>query len=59
MRTDELGSIDETVDQQIQALLEQGKIPSLTASIIVGDQIVWAKGYAEQPFNGHAAQEVA
>ena len=45
----ETGSIGEAVDEQIQALMEEGEIPSLAASIVVNDSLVWAKGYGEQP----------
>ena len=41
----ELGSIDQAVDQQIQALMEAGDIPSLSVGIIVNDELVWAKNY--------------
>jgi CubicO group peptidase (beta-lactamase class C family) len=41
----ELGSIDEAVDQQIQALMEEGDIPSLSVGIVVKDELVWAKNY--------------
>jgi CubicO group peptidase (beta-lactamase class C family) len=42
----ELGSIDEAVDQQIQTLMEEGDIPSLSVGIVVKDELVWAKNYA-------------
>ena len=41
----ELGSIDEAVDQQIQTLMEEGDIPSLSVGIVVNDELVWAKNY--------------
>ena len=44
----ELGSISAATDAEIVALLESGDIPSAAAAIIVGDEIVWAKGYGEQ-----------
>jgi CubicO group peptidase (beta-lactamase class C family) len=44
----EVGSISEDVDAAIVALMDEGSIPSLTAAIVVGDEIVWAKGYGEQ-----------
>jgi CubicO group peptidase (beta-lactamase class C family) len=41
----ELGSIDEAVDQQIQVLMGEGDIPSLSVGIVVNDELVWAKNY--------------
>ena len=41
----EIGSIDPGVDQQLQALLEEGGIPSFTVGIVVEDALVWAKSY--------------
>ena len=41
----ELGSIDQAVDQQIQTLMEEGDIPSLSVGIVVNDELVWAKNY--------------
>jgi CubicO group peptidase (beta-lactamase class C family) len=41
----ELGSIDEAVDQQIQALMERRDIPSLSVGIVVNNELVWAKNY--------------
>ena len=43
-----LGSIDAAVDTQIQILVREGRIPSLAAGIVVGDELVWAQGYGEQ-----------
>jgi CubicO group peptidase (beta-lactamase class C family) len=45
LRTDELDSIVESVDQQIQTLVEGGDIPSLSVGIVVNDELVWAKNY--------------
>ncbi len=44
----ELGSISVATDAEIVASLESGDIPSAAAAIIIGDEIVWAKGYGEQ-----------
>ncbi len=44
----EFGSISVATDAEIVALLESGDIPSAAAAIVIGDQIVWAKGYGEQ-----------
>ena len=41
----ELGTIDDAVDQQIQALMEQGGIPSLSVGIVLDNRLVWAKNY--------------
>jgi CubicO group peptidase (beta-lactamase class C family) len=42
---EEVGSINPEVDQQLQALLEEGGIPSFTVGIVVKDELVWAKSY--------------
>jgi CubicO group peptidase (beta-lactamase class C family) len=41
----ELGTIDEAVDQQIRTLMAEGDMPSLSAGIVVNDELVWAKNY--------------
>ncbi|MGD8750542.1 MAG: serine hydrolase [Anaerolineales bacterium] len=41
----EIGSIDPTVDQQLQILLGEGGLPSFTVGIVVEDELVWAKSY--------------
>ena len=41
----ELGAIDEAVDQQLQALMKVGDIPSLSVGIVLNDELVWAKNY--------------
>ena len=41
----ELGSIDQAVDQQIQTLMAEGDIPSLSVGIVVNDELLWAKNY--------------
>jgi CubicO group peptidase (beta-lactamase class C family) len=41
----ELGTVDDAVDQQIQSLMEEGDIPSLSAGIVLNDELVWAKNY--------------
>lgn len=43
------GSIDQAVDNQIRDLMQEGQIPSLAASIVVNDSLVWSQGYGEQP----------
>ena len=46
---DELGSIRPESAQQLQRLFDESSVPSLAAGIVVGDELVWAKGYGEQP----------
>jgi CubicO group peptidase (beta-lactamase class C family) len=41
----ELGSVNAAVDRQIQALMEEGDMPSLSVGIVVGNELVWAKNY--------------
>jgi CubicO group peptidase (beta-lactamase class C family) len=41
------GDIDQ-LDEKIEALMDEGDIPSLTASIVINDEIVWIRGYGEQ-----------
>jgi CubicO group peptidase (beta-lactamase class C family) len=45
----EIGSIDPQIDEQLQSLVEEGGIPSLAVSLVVNDELVWARGYGEQP----------
>jgi CubicO group peptidase (beta-lactamase class C family) len=45
----EIGSVDAEMDARIQTLMKEGQIPSLAASIVVNDSLVWAKGYGQQP----------
>ena len=37
----------DTLDEKIAFLVEKGDLPSLTASIVVNDQIVWANAFGE------------
>ena len=39
---------EETIDNRIQDLMEEGDIPSFAAGIIINDTMVWSKGYGEQ-----------
>lgn len=43
--TFEIGAIDPDIDRQLQALLEEGGLPSFTVGIIIEDELVWAKSY--------------
>ena len=45
----EIGSINSSIESQIQQLFDDSGIPSMEAGILVGDELVWAKGYGEQP----------
>ena len=44
----EIGSITPSINEQIQVLHEKSGIPSLAVSIVVGDELIWAKGYGNQ-----------
>ena len=46
---DEIGSIRPESAEKLQQLFEESGVPSLAAGIVVGDELVWAKGYGEQP----------
>jgi CubicO group peptidase (beta-lactamase class C family) len=41
----EIGSIDEAIESQIQRLVDDGGFPSLSAGIILDDELIWAKNY--------------
>jgi CubicO group peptidase (beta-lactamase class C family) len=40
-----LGTIDKAVDQEIQRLVHDGDIPSLSVAIAVRDSLLWARSY--------------
>jgi CubicO group peptidase (beta-lactamase class C family) len=44
----EMGMISVQSAAQLQQLYEKSGIPSLAVSIVVGEELVWAKGYGEQ-----------
>ncbi len=48
-RGSQIGIIDPAVEKQVQSLFDESGIPSLAAGIVIGEEIVWAKGYGEQP----------
>jgi CubicO group peptidase (beta-lactamase class C family) len=43
-----LPSFDPQVDDQIEEIMNQTYIPSVTAAVIRNNSIIWAKGYGEQ-----------
>lgn len=45
----ELGALDESLAAEIQSLIEEGGAPSMAVSVVAGDELIWAKGYGEQP----------
>lgn len=45
----EVGSISPDCDENIIREMDESEIPSLQAGIVVGEELVWAKGYGEQP----------
>jgi CubicO group peptidase (beta-lactamase class C family) len=45
----EVGSIQPETAERLQRLFEDSGVPSMVAGIVVGDELVWAKGYGEQP----------
>ena len=45
----ELGLLDPAVEERIDNLFDEGSIPSMAVGIIVGNELVWAKGYGLQP----------
>lgn len=46
---DETGSISLESAEQLELLFDDMGIPSMAAGIVVGDELVWAKGYGQQP----------
>jgi CubicO group peptidase (beta-lactamase class C family) len=45
----EKGSLDPEVVDQIEGLFVKSGIPSLALAVVVGDDLIWAKGLGEQP----------
>jgi CubicO group peptidase (beta-lactamase class C family) len=45
----EMGSLDRGVAVQVDNLFEESGAPSMALAIVVGDDLVWAKGLGEQP----------
>jgi CubicO group peptidase (beta-lactamase class C family) len=41
----EIGAVDPQVDTQLQTLVAEGGVPSLSVGIVVDDQLVWSKSY--------------
>jgi CubicO group peptidase (beta-lactamase class C family) len=41
------GDIDQ-LDEKIEAMMDEGDVPSLAAAIVVNGEIVWIRGYGEQ-----------
>ena len=45
----EVGSISLESAEQLEGLFGDMGVPSIAAGIVVGDELVWAKGYGQQP----------
>jgi CubicO group peptidase (beta-lactamase class C family) len=44
-----IGSIDTSIEAEVDRLFEVSGIPSMAVAVVVGEETVWAKGYGEQP----------
>jgi CubicO group peptidase (beta-lactamase class C family) len=45
----EIGSLDPVVSDQIEELFEESGIPSMALAVVVGDELIWSKGFGHQP----------
>jgi CubicO group peptidase (beta-lactamase class C family) len=45
----EVGSLEPTIVAQVETLFEESGIPSMALAVVVGDELVWARGLGEQP----------
>ena len=45
----EIGSLDPGAVEQIESIFEESGIPSMALAVVVGDELVWARGLGEQP----------
>ena len=45
----EMGTLDPVVVEQIESLFEESGMPSMALAVVVGDELIWAKGLGEQP----------
>jgi CubicO group peptidase (beta-lactamase class C family) len=45
----EMGSLDPAVAAEVDRVFEESGIPSMAVAVVVGDELVWAKGLGEQP----------
>lgn len=45
----EMGSLDPVVAAQVEELFEESGAPSMALAVVVGDELIWAKGLGEQP----------
>jgi CubicO group peptidase (beta-lactamase class C family) len=44
-----MGSLDPLVVEQVESLFEESGIPSMALAVVVGEELIWAKGLGEQP----------
>jgi CubicO group peptidase (beta-lactamase class C family) len=44
----EIGMLDAQVVEEVQRLFEESGIPSLAVAVVVGDEVIWARGFGEQ-----------
>jgi CubicO group peptidase (beta-lactamase class C family) len=49
IEAEEVGSISEFGENEIQSAFDTSDIPSAQVAIIVNDSLIWAKGYGDQP----------
>jgi CubicO group peptidase (beta-lactamase class C family) len=45
----ETGTLDPVVVEQIESLFKESGMPSMALAVVVGDELIWAKGLGEQP----------
>ena len=46
--TSEMGTLEPALASRIQSLVDESQVPSLAASLLVGQDLVWAHGYGGQ-----------
>jgi len=46
---DEYGAVDESVGSQIEHLVQESGVPTMSVGIVVKDELVWARGFGAQP----------
>jgi CubicO group peptidase (beta-lactamase class C family) len=45
----EIGSLDPEVVERVEGIFEDSGMPSMAVAVVVGDELVWARGLGEQP----------
>lgn len=46
--SDEIGTLDAEVEAQVEQIFNESGIPSMAVAVVVGEDMLWAKGYGEQ-----------